>query len=125
MPYDEKSFLQGLAVGRSLKGVQVLNPNGSGAVKVAYPIIRAGQMMHFYLTVPNAFGCTISFDSMTWDINGERIERTVAIPPQMGQGTLTAIAVPTPQPIYPVDSGTIPNTMGAIVEAEATITIDE
>lgn len=34
MPYDENSFLQGVAVGRALKGVSVIQKDGGGGTVV-------------------------------------------------------------------------------------------
>lgn len=59
MPYDENSFLQGVAVGRSLKGVSVISGGGGearGKIKVAERDIAAVGIIFVSTEVPSSEG---------------------------------------------------------------------
>lgn len=125
MPYDENSFLQGVAVGRSLKGISVINTGESGIVSIAGSTMQTGQMVHYYADMPPGDGGTVAITYLSIDIAGERIETVVAVPAQLGLGAILAGAVMEPQPIRRYSAAQMPQTMGANYSAEAIITIDE
>lgn len=126
MPYDEDSFLQGITVGRAMKGVTVLNPSGRGTFRVISERINLGSMNYYSAEVPPGEGGSVSISYMSISISGKEITVSVGnIPAQMGFTELTAGTVITAQPIYTIIPTEPPHTMGGTVSAEAIITIDE
>lgn len=126
MPYDEDSFLQGITVGRAMKGVTVLNPSGRGIFRVISERINLGTIEHYSAEVPPGEGGSVSISYMSISISGKEINAAAVVPDQMGITSLTAGNFDiTLNPIYNVTPSEPPHTMGGTVSAEAIITIDE
>lgn len=97
MPYDENSFLQGLAVGRSLKGVSVIaGGGGGGRVRIS------GSGFGLVMNIPNLEAAlthdeagTAEVLSTYIEIIGESIESSQELPGTLGIGGITASAVLT------------------------------
>lgn len=85
MAYDENSFLQGIAVGRAMKGVTVtsldqLDHLGTPEMRIvpfSMIVLRADG-------VPNMQACSLSVAPLSWDLNGEIIAAAVTVPPALG-----------------------------------------
>lgn len=99
MPYDENSFLQGIAVGRSMKGVSVL-PGGKGgggkADVVSRDLRTVGSIFDLSRSVPAQDGGTAGVESIYIEVNGQTINTAAAAPSAFGLGGITAAAVITP-----------------------------
>lgn len=126
MPYDEKSFLQGLAVGRALKGVTVLTPIGGGTLMITSEFMDEGRIILWEPDeVPNELSEGPVIEAVSIRIDGQEIDVSAEAPGTFGYGGITVTDVEVADEIYLYNPATTPQDMDSTISAEATITIDE
>lgn len=126
MPYDEKSFLQGLAVGRALKGVTVLTPIGGGTLMITSEYIDEGRIILWEPDeVPNELAEGPVIESVSIRMSGQEIDVSAEAPGTFGYGGITVTDVEVADEIYLYNPTAMPQDMDSTITAEATITIDE
>lgn len=99
MPYDENSFLQGIAVGRSMKGVGVIaggKGGGGKAAVVSRDLRPVGSIFALSRSVPAPDGGSAAGASIYIEVNGQAINTAAPAPSAFGLGGITAAAVITP-----------------------------
>ena len=97
MAYDEVSFLNGIVLGRAMKGFSMANPNRGDLLRVqAMRLSKAPciSLRPSALPVMGAFSLTVSVP--LWDLNGETVEALVSVPAALGFGSLGAAVELTP-----------------------------
>lgn len=126
MPYDEKSFLQGLAVGRALKGVTVLTPIGGGTLMITSEFIDEGRIILWEPDeVPNELSEGPVIESVSIRMTGQEIDVSVEVPSATGYGGITVTDMNVLDEIYLYNPTATPQDMDSTISVEATITIDE
>lgn len=126
MPYDENSFLQGIAVGRSMKGVTVINRGGGGNVRVASGVLDA--IIPFYspiLALPGGAAGTVAVSNAFIRLDGETIDAAATLPSSLRMAGIQAAGTFAPDPVTQLPQTVTPGTLGGTVGASAVITIDE
>ena len=126
MPYDENSFLQGIAVGRSMKGVTVVNQRGGERVQVLSGVLDA--IIPFYspiLALPGGAAGTVAVSNAFIRLDGETIAAAATPPSSLSMAGITAAGTFAPNPVTPLPQTATPGTLGGTVGASAVITTDE
>lgn len=126
MPYDENSFLQGIAVGRSMKGVTVINRGGGGNVRVASGLLNA--ISSFYtpiLALPGTLDGTVAVGNAFIRPEGESIIAAASTPASLGMGGIAASGALEHMSALPLPQTATLGTLGGTVGASAIITTDE
>ena len=98
MPYDENSFLQGIAVGRSMKGVTVMSGGGDwdGKTKVySATISPSANILSLGASTENYEAGAAQVYSLFIAPTGENIAKTETVPSAPAISGLTASAVIT------------------------------
>ena len=118
MAYDETSFLNGLALGRAMKGVSMANPNRGDLLRVLSGRLAAVRIIAL---TPEAltggdWGCAAVMAS-SLEISGQRIRPHVTAPGEAGCGGLSAAAVLTQEAERISAAAETPGEMTAAVSA--------
>ena len=108
MAYDETSFLNGLALGRAMKGVSMANPNRGDLLRVLSGRLAAARII--------ARG-SAAVAASSLEINGKRIRPHVTAPGETGCGGLSAAATLTQQAERISAAAETPGEMTASVSA--------
>ena len=96
MAYDETSFLNGLILGKAMKGVGMADPNRGDHLRV-----QSGRLTAVRKTVtrpealPPVLGGSAAVESFLWRIHGQLVESSAAVPGEQGCAGITAAAVLT------------------------------
>lgn len=126
MPYDENSFLQGVAVGRSLKGISVASPNGDARIRAVSGVVDA--IVPFYsseLALLHDTGGEVAVGSAFFHIDGASIDTSVSTPATLGIGSIVPAAVMTHYPVSPFAQAETPGELNGTVGASGILTIDQ
>lgn len=96
MPYDENSFLQGLAVGRSMKGVTVIGGKAEGRPAVHSGVLsRVLNVLALEADAESTEAGAVGVYSLFIAPTGENIAKTETVPGAPAISGLTASAVIT------------------------------
>lgn len=126
MPYDENSFLQGVAVGRSLKGISVVAPSGEAKVRVASGVMDA--IFPFYspeLALLHDTGGDVGVGSAFFHIDGATIDASVSTPAAMGLGSIVPAGIMAHYPAAPLAEAETPGDLNGTLGASGIFTIDQ
>lgn len=94
MPYDENSFLQGIAVGRSMKGVTVIGGKADGSPAVYSGVLsRVLNILALEAAAESAEAGTVGAYSVFIAPTGENITKTETVPGAPAISGITASAV--------------------------------
>ena len=118
MAYDETSFLNGLALGRAMKGVSMANPNRGDLLRVMSGRLAAARIIALTpeaLTGDDWGSAAVAASSL--EINGKRIRPHVTAPGEMGCGGLSAAATLTQEAERISAAAETPGEMTASVSA--------
>ena len=123
MAYDETSFLNGLVLGRAMKGISMANPNRGDFLRVLSGRLTAAGIVALHPeTVPGFSGdsAAVSFQA---DVHGQRLRASAAVPGEPGLGGLGAAAVLTQEGELIAASaalpGELPGAFGAALRQKA------
>ena len=126
MPYDENSFLQGVAVGRSLKGMSVVAPSGDARVRAVSGVVDA--IVPFYspeLQLLNDTSGTVAVGTAFFHIDGASIDAALSTPAALGIGSIVPAAVMAHYPVAPFAQAETPVELNGTVGASGILTIDQ
>ena len=125
--YDENSFLQGIAVGRAMKGVEVITGGGNGGVvKAAAQAVTVG-IVSVGMTVPNLMGMEsiaatgmLIIDTQHKRTSHPTVPSAIAVSGIAITGSTARIAAYSEGP-----DSSVPNGMGHSFSVGATMALDE
>lgn len=126
MPYDENSFLQGVAVGRSLKGISVVAPSGDAKIRALSGVVDA--IVPFYSPEMELIHDTsgeVAVGSVFFHIDGASIDASVSTPAALGIGSIVPAAVMAHYPVAPFAQVETPGELNGTVGASGILTIDQ
>ncbi len=126
MPYDENSFLQGVAVGRSLKGISVVAPSGDARIRALSGVVDA--IVPFYSPEMELIHDTsgeVAVGSAFFHIDGASIDASVSTPSALGIGSIVPAAVMAHYPVSPFSQAETPGELNGTVGASGVLTIDQ
>ena len=96
MAYDEVSFLNGILLGRSMKGVSMANPNRGDLLRVQSGHLAAMRRVSLRPdAAPGAVGGSAAVEFFTWNINGQLVALSASVPGLSGFGGVSAGAMLT------------------------------
>lgn len=131
MPYDENSFLQGIAVGRSMKGVTVIGGGGGGesggSVSVTERSMTAVGIIYVSTEVPSGEGYE-SLDTSGMLYIDTQYSRTSSptVPYLPGYSSfVSSHSMSTDTELAPVTASAVPDTQGYSVAVSASMTAGE
>ena len=97
MAYDEVSFLNGIILGRAMKGFGMANPNRGNLLRVQAMHLATAPWIYLRPgTLPVFQDSSLTASSLEWDLNGETLEAFVSAPAALGFGGLSASVELTP-----------------------------
>lgn len=128
MVYDQNSFLQGIAIGRSMKGVEVIaGGGGAGNVKVQDSTLEYVPIISVGVTVPETSSIgSLNLRSYISIETQHTRSSSPAVPAGIGLSGITASVSAAYLTEYQHSPGTPPpDNMGYSITLGAAISIDE
>ena len=90
MAYDEVSFLNGIILGKAMKGVSMANPNRGDLLRVQSGRLTAVRRILRDPVLPGELGGSPQADSFALRIHGEVVQASASISGDFGIGSLLA-----------------------------------
>lgn len=91
MAYDEVSFLNGVILGRAMKGFSMANPNNGNLLRVqARRVAAVARLYGQPEALPVFPASSLALSSYSWDLQGQTIEKSLTVPAALGLENLGA-----------------------------------
>jgi hypothetical protein len=118
MAYDEYSFLNGLVLGRAMKGVSMANPNRGNFLRVLSGRLEAARIIPLRPDpASGGDGGTPGLEAWALQISGEHIRPSVVAPGSLGFGGLLTAVTLTQEGQQITASAEAPAGMGSALSA--------